>query len=111
LALLTGLTIAVAVALTAAVFIVPTVLLFNAGHPLIGALFGVLAFGVALLGWIALTVYVSVAPPALLLEDLGPLRALRRSARLVRGGFWRTLLILGVAYLLVTIGSSIILVP
>ena len=32
----------------------------------------------------------AVAAPALLLEGVGPVRALRRSAQLVRGRFWRT---------------------
>jgi len=46
---------------------------------------------------------VAVAPAALVLEDLGPLEALVRGVKLVRGGFWRWLGLVAV--------SSILMLP
>lgn len=50
---------------------------------IIGTLLGVIAYAAFYLG------FWSVAAPALLLENLGVIAALRRSYRLVRGTFWR----------------------
>jgi hypothetical protein len=111
LALLTGLTVAVVLVAGVSLFAVPGALLISAKQPVAGILLILLALGVLVVLAIALAVYLSVSAPALLLENLGPARALRRSGQLVRGSFWRTLLILGVGYLIVTIGSSIIVVP
>jgi hypothetical protein len=49
-----------------------------------------------------------VAAPALLIEHLGPLSALGRSSRLVRGRWWATAGVLLVAFLMTTIGASIV---
>ncbi|HYM50925.1 MAG TPA: hypothetical protein VET65_10205 [Candidatus Limnocylindrales bacterium] len=63
-------------------------------------------------GWmavVALTVLIgvrcSMALAAMFAENLGPIRALRRSWNLVRGDFWRTLGILVVLYLLMVVLS------
>src|SRR5206468_3844624 len=58
----------------------------------IGAI--LLVIGVLLAGVGCLAVYFgywAVAAPALLLENLGVIAAVRRSFQLVRGGFWRVL--------------------
>lgn len=49
-----------------------------------------------------------VATPALLIEHVGPLRALRRSFRLVKGRWWATAGVLLVSFLMTTIVSSIV---
>ncbi|MFF4246643.1 glycerophosphoryl diester phosphodiesterase membrane domain-containing protein [Streptomyces sp. NPDC001822] len=53
----------------------------------------------------------TLAAPALMLERQPVLTALRRSAKLVRGSWWRTFGILALTYLLVIIVSLIIAVP
>ena len=50
----------------------------------------------------------SLATPALLFEDTGPVRALKRSFGLVRGSWWRVLGVLMVGVLLVSILSGIL---
>jgi hypothetical protein len=78
----------------------------------LGGLFGVAVIGGVLvaLGTVALIVpgvwlfvSYSVAVPALLLERIGPVKALRRSFRLVRGRWWPTAGVLLVGYLLIGI--------
>lgn len=53
----------------------------------------------------------TVSPAALMAEDRGPFGALRRSAGLVKGFFWRTLGLTLVANLLVGVISSVITLP
>jgi hypothetical protein len=53
----------------------------------------------------------TVSPAALMAEERGPFGALRRSAELVKGYFWRTLGLVVVANLLVSVISSIITLP
>ncbi|GLY28432.1 hypothetical protein [Kineosporia sp. NBRC 101731] len=65
---------------------------------LAGGLAGALTYAVFYLG------FWSVAAPALLLENLGVVAALRRSARLVRGSFWR---VFGISLLTMVIASVI----
>jgi hypothetical protein len=83
----------------------------------LGGLFGVaLAGGVLVaLATVALIVpgiwlfvMYSVAVPALLLERIGPLKALRRSFRLVRGRWWPTAGALLVGYLLISILGALV---
>jgi hypothetical protein len=50
----------------------------------------------------------SLATPALLFEDAGPVQALKRSYALVRGSWWRVLGVLMVGVLLVSILSGIL---
>ncbi len=49
-----------------------------------------------------------VAVPALLVEGVGPFRAMGRSRRLVKGQWWKTLGVAVVGYLLVVIISSVL---
>lgn len=74
---------------------------------------GLIAIGVGLLVSIALVpAYVfigvrwSVAVPALMAEHPGPVRALRRSWRMVRGNWWRLFLVLAVTYVLASVIES-----
>ncbi|MFJ8887398.1 glycerophosphoryl diester phosphodiesterase membrane domain-containing protein [Streptomyces sp. NPDC102402] len=53
----------------------------------------------------------TLAAPALMLERQSVLTALRRSAKLVRGAWWRTFGILALTYLLVIILTLIIAIP
>lgn len=85
-----------------------------AAAPLLGAWTWALglALGVpfALLG-IYVYVRLSLASPALVIEGLSPLPALRRSWRLVAGSFWRVLGITVLASVIVNVLSSILTVP
>ncbi|MFE3517123.1 glycerophosphoryl diester phosphodiesterase membrane domain-containing protein [Streptomyces sp. NPDC059166] len=78
------------------------------------------AAGIALtfLGFVASCVIVlwlmvrfTLAAPALMLERQSVLAALRRSAKLVRGSWWRTFGILALTYLLVIVLTLIITIP
>jgi len=64
---------------------------------------------------IGVTVYLgialSLAAPALLLEGVGPIAALRRSWRLCRGSWWRLFGILVLTSIVVGVLSSVISVP
>jgi hypothetical protein len=72
--------------------------------PFVG-LIALIVGGVYLWGALALAV------PAYVLEGLGPIQALRRSRRLVRGSWWRVFGIRLLAYLIVGLISSIITIP
>lgn len=50
--------------------------------------------------------YLSLAAPAIVLERVGPAAGIRRSLKLVHGSFWRVLLILLVANLIVSLISG-----
>jgi hypothetical protein len=66
------------------------VVVFLPGGGLVGAILLVVGALVGLVGYVGLYFGIwAVAAPALLLENLGVFAALRRSFRLVRGGFWR----------------------
>jgi hypothetical protein len=53
----------------------------------------------------------ALATPALVLEGLGPIQAIRRSFRLVRGAWWRTFLIRTLAWLISGVVSGVIALP
>jgi hypothetical protein len=63
----------------------------------------IIAFILLIIPGIWLYVAWSVAVPALLIERLGPFRALRRSRRLVKGRWWGSAAVLIVATLMVTL--------
>ncbi|WP_432150478.1 hypothetical protein [Streptomyces sp. bgisy029] len=72
----------------------------------------------ALLGFIAACVVIiwlqvsfTLAAPALMLERQSIVSALRRSAKLVRGAWWRTFGILALTYLLVFLLSFLVSIP
>jgi hypothetical protein len=72
--------------------------------PFVG-LIALIVGGVYLWGALALAV------PAYVLEGLGPVQALRRSRRLVKGSWWRVFGIRLLAYVIVGLISSIITIP
>ncbi|MGW1791620.1 DUF7544 domain-containing protein [Streptomyces tubercidicus] len=91
--------------------VAPGVILLATGSPEAGlllALFGGLA---ATLVTVWLWVRYSLASPALMLEKQGVITAMRRSAKLVRGAWWRVLGTQLLAYLLIGIVQFIIQIP
>jgi hypothetical protein len=93
-----------------AVVVVPVVLLYLAAVAL-GVVATLVAVPLLVAGGLLLMVRFSFAAPALLLEDLGVVAALRRSWRLSRSSTWR---VLGVLLLSTVIGwatSSVLQVP
>jgi hypothetical protein len=78
------------------------------GVAFLGGLLVALATLALILPGIWLFVMYSVAVPALLLERIGPARALRRSFRLVRGRWWPTAGALLVGYLLISILGALV---
>ena len=73
---------------------------FTEGAPALGAV-GVVGTVALLLATLWLGIRLSLATPALVLEDLGVIASLRRSWRLTSGLFWRTLGILLVSSVLI----------
>ncbi|MEU8436614.1 hypothetical protein AB0F18_27650 [Streptomyces sp. NPDC029216] len=59
--------------------------------------------------WLA--VRFSLAPAVAVCEGLGPVAAMRRSARLVGGGWWRTFGITALGYLLATVVGYVVQLP
>ncbi|TXC90389.1 hypothetical protein [Streptomyces sp. ISID311] len=78
------------------------------GTGLLLTLFGGLATGAVSL-WLG--VRFSLAAPALMLEKQGVIAAMRRSAKLVRGAWWRVLGAQLLAYVLVSVVEFIIQIP
>ncbi|MGW3013922.1 DUF7544 domain-containing protein [Streptomyces sp. NPDC001219] len=96
---------------TLAVGVAPGLLLVATGSLKAGLLltvFGGLAAGLVTL-W--LWVRFSLASPALMLEKQGVIAAMRRSAKLVRGAWWRVLGAQLLTYLLIGIVEFIIQIP
>src|SRR5215218_5750259 len=78
------------------------------GVALVGGFLVVLAPLALIVPGIWLFVMYSVSVPALLLERIGPMAALRRSFRLVRGRWWSTAGVLVVGYLLIGIVGALV---
>ncbi|WP_173313508.1 glycerophosphoryl diester phosphodiesterase membrane domain-containing protein [Streptomyces fulvorobeus] len=76
-----------------------------------GVLLAVFGFAAALVVVLWLMVRFTLAAPALMLERQSILVSMRRSAKLVRGAWWRTFGILALTYLLVVIVALVIGVP
>ncbi|WP_328910494.1 glycerophosphoryl diester phosphodiesterase membrane domain-containing protein [Streptomyces sp. NBC_00234] len=76
-----------------------------------GVLLAVFGFGAALVVVLWLMVRFTLAAPALMLERQSILTSMRRSAKLVRGAWWRTFGILALTYLLVIVVALIIGIP
>ncbi|WP_329210396.1 glycerophosphoryl diester phosphodiesterase membrane domain-containing protein [Streptomyces sp. NBC_00683] len=97
--------------------------LMSAALLMVGLLPGMLLGGgagiaLAFVGFIAACVVVvwlmvrfALAAPALMLERQSVLTSLRRSAKLVKGTWWRTFGILALTYLLVVVVALIIVIP
>ena len=92
--------------------LVPGLIAILAGAPAVGAVLLVLATILAVVLFLALFYSLwALAPPALLLEDLSVLAALRRSWRLARRSFWRVLGIMFLTAVLVGILAGVISLP
>ncbi|MEU1074929.1 MULTISPECIES: hypothetical protein [unclassified Streptomyces] len=87
--------------------VLPGVLIGSDAGAALAGLGGLAAFVVVI--W--LLVRFSLAAPALMLERQGLVPSLRRSAKLVRGAWWRILGITLLTYLLTSIVSMIIAIP
>lgn len=76
---------------------------------------GFVALGLLLLAAVALGVWAYVVlafvPVVIVVERLGVLAAVRRSYRLVRGAFWRTLLVLFLTAILTSIVAQVLATP
>jgi hypothetical protein len=113
---LVGLTILVSLVtgLIAGGGILLTVLLAVALSNVDGALAALVAVVLAI-GTILVTVWVSVrlvlSPPALVLEKVGVIEAMRRSWALVKGGWWRTFGISLLAGILAVVVANVLSVP
>lgn len=94
-------------ALVFGLIVAGTVFAFVGDVPALGAL-GVLAIVGAGIAATWLGIRLALATPALVLEDLGVIRSLRRSWSLTSGLFWRTLGILTVSSLLIGIVQYIL---
>lgn len=85
------LVVGLVVGLAIAVPVAPGLVLLSSGLTVAGAVLTLLGSLVAMVLGVWLTFGLILTTPALALEDCGPIAAMKRSWRLVRGGFWRTL--------------------
>ncbi|MFD5202707.1 hypothetical protein ACFWM7_21745 [Streptomyces sp. NPDC058375] len=106
---LLGLTVLVSVIMVAimAVGIGPGLLLGSEA----GAALAFLGFAAACVVMLWLNVSFALAAPALMLERQSIVAALRRSAKLVRGAWWRTFGILALTYLLTFLLTFLVSIP
>jgi hypothetical protein len=80
---------------------------FSSGSSGLGAVLVFVVVG-AVVALVVVAIRFSMATPALVLEDLGVVRSLRRSWVLTRGRFWRTFGVLLVAGLLVGVVQQVV---
>ncbi|MFF3890146.1 hypothetical protein [Streptomyces sp. NPDC001914] len=109
--LLMGLFMAIPMALFALMFFAMMMTAVLNGEPLIPAGLALLLLLIAAPLTLWLLVRFSFAPAAAVLEGASPVTALRRSARLVRGAWWRTFGITLLAALITIIVSIVVNVP
>ena len=105
--LLVGLATAIAFAILA----VPTILVALIGSPaayVTAVLVGILSLagGAVLYAWLGTKLY--LAPPAIVLEGIGPIRAISRSWTLTRGRFWPTFGVVILLFLITNVAASLI---
>ena len=86
------------------------VVLATALGPAAGAAGALLALGV-FVGALVVYVRIAVAAPALVLEGVGPIVALRRSWVLVQGSWWRVLGVLLLSGLITSLLTAVVSVP
>ncbi|MEU8917136.1 DUF7544 domain-containing protein [Streptomyces nigrescens] len=91
--------------------VAPGVILVATGMPKAGLLLALFGGMAATVVTIWLWVRYSLASPALMLEKQGVIAAMRRSAKLVRGAWWRVLGTQLLTYLLIGIVEFIIQIP
>ncbi|MEU6402041.1 glycerophosphoryl diester phosphodiesterase membrane domain-containing protein [Streptomyces sp. NPDC046985] len=90
---------------------VPAVLVTVSGHPGGGIGLAALGFLAATVVAVWLLVRFSLASPALMLERQGVKKALSRSAKLVRGAWWRIFGVQLLAAIVMAIVSGLIVIP
>jgi hypothetical protein len=95
-----GLTVAMVVAVVAAVLAGP-----------VGVVIAIPAVIAYLVGLVMLSVRSTLFAQAIVVEGVGSLTGLRRSWRLTRGAFWRTLAILLVVFILQSVVGAVIQIP
>ncbi|MFG2212898.1 hypothetical protein [Streptomyces sp. NPDC048638] len=95
----------------AAVGLAPGLVLVSTGTLEMGLLLTIVGGLAATIVTVWLAVRYSLASPALMLERQGVIASMRRSAKLVRGSWWRVLGIQILAYLLVALVEFIIQIP
>jgi membrane-anchored glycerophosphoryl diester phosphodiesterase (GDPDase) len=83
--------VGLAVGAAIAVPLVPGAMLLTAGMTTLGAVFLLLGGLASMVLGVWITFRLILTTPVLALEDCGPVRAMKRSWRLVSGAFWRTL--------------------
>ncbi len=71
----------------------------------------IVGFPLVIAGFVFVWVRISLAGPALVLEDLRPVAALKRSWHLAKGSWWRLFGIQILTGIVVTIGSGIVSAP
>jgi hypothetical protein len=110
---LLGLLILLPLLVALAVFVgaVPGSALLVAGQEAPGVALLLIGLLVGLVGAIWIWVRYSLAAPALMLEKQGVITSMRRSAKLVRGSWWRVFGVQMLATILVVIVASIIQMP
>ena len=94
-----------------AVLVVPLVVLalVNTTASWIAFVLGIFAAflaGLVLYAWIGTKLY--LAPSAIVLEGIGPLRAIARSWRLTRGRFWSTFGVVAILFVITQVASTVI---
>ncbi|CAM3612019.1 hypothetical protein ACXYTP_00770 [Tsukamurella ocularis] len=110
LSLLQFLAILLPAALVTGLVVVLAVAAGDAG-PVVAVLVAFLFLLVLVVGYLALVPTFTLAYPAVVLERLGPIAALKRGYELQQPGFWRVLGILLLTYLLTGIVAAIISIP
>ncbi|MCS3780436.1 DUF2076 domain-containing protein [Tsukamurella ocularis] len=103
------------------IFLVPTALVVGlvvavavaAGDagPVVAVLLAFVLLFVLIVGYLAILPTVSLAYPAVVVEQLGPIAALKRGFELQRPGFWRVLGILLLTYLITGIVTIVVSIP
>ncbi|NMD55620.1 MULTISPECIES: hypothetical protein [Tsukamurella] len=79
--------------------------------PLVAVLVAFVLFLVLVVGYLALLPTVSLSYPAVVLEHLGPIAALKRGYELQKPGFWRVLGVLLLTYLITGIIAIVVSIP
>lgn len=90
-----------------AVAAIVAAVLSESGVTIAFTVIGVLIALLALYAWI--TVSLCLAPAAIVLEQVGPITAIKRSFRLIRGAFWRTFGLLVVVTLITSIIAGMLM--
>lgn len=103
--------VALAVFVVVGVYIGIIVLLAVGGSDVAAVVFGIVVGIVLLVGIIWAAIKVSLAAPAVVLERVGPMAALRRSWSLTGGQWWRIFGISLVAQLIVAAISNVVQLP